>query len=316
MAEECSLVRMRREYVGKDRRSEGVLLRRASIRRAVIPAAGMGTRFLPITRAQPKEMLPVVDKPVIQYVVEEAISSGIEDILIITGRGKRAIEDHFDKSCELERKLKKKKDPMLFDQDRQIFNMPDIHFIRQKEPVGLGDAILHAARHCDDEPFAVLLGDTITVPSKGAKTCTSQMIDAFNKYQKTVVAIERVPKDKIKDYGIIEGVPLEDGAYEIIDIVEKPSPENAPSDLGAMGRYILTPDIFDILRNVQPGHGGEIQLTDALRSLNNSIGLVTGCRRYDIGDKLGWMKSSLELALAREEFADELRVFMKTLPKD
>ena len=215
----------------------------------------MGTRFLPITRAQPKEMLPVVDKPVIQYVVEEAISSGIEDILIITGRGKRAIEDHFDLSCELERKLKQKRDPTLFDQDKQISNMVDIHYIRQKEQKGLGDAILHAARHCDDEPFAVLLGDTITVPCNGAKTCTSQMIDAFNKYHRTVVAVERVPQNKIKDYGIIDGVPLEDGVYEIKDIVEKPSPENAPSDLGAIGRYILTPDIFDLLREIEPGHG-------------------------------------------------------------
>ncbi len=284
-----------------------------SIRKAVIPAAGMGTRFLPITRAQPKEMLPVVDKPVIQYVVEEAISSGIEDILIITGRGKRAIEDHFDVSCELERKLKRQKDPKLFDQDKQISNMADIHYIRQKEQKGLGDAILHAARHCDDEPFAVLLGDTITVPFESTLTCTSQMIEAFNKYRKTVVAVERVPQNKVKDYGIVDGVLLEEGVYEIKDIVEKPSPRNASSDLGAIGRYILMPDIFDILREIEPGQGGEIQLTDALRHLNRSIGLVTSCKRYDIGDKLGWMKSSIEMALAREEFADDLRAFMKDL---
>ena len=288
-------------------------MNKSSIRKAVIPAAGMGTRFLPITRAQPKEMLPVVDKPVIQYVVEEAISSGIEDILIITGRGKRAIEDHFDLSCELERKLKQQKDPKLFDQDKQISNMADIHYIRQKEQKGLGDAILHAARHCDEEPFAVLLGDTITVPCNGAKTCTSQMIDAFNKYHRTVVAVERVLQNKVKDYGIIDGVPLEDGVYQITDIVEKPSLQNAPSDLGAIGRYILTPDIFEILREIEPGHGREIQLTDALRHLNGSIGLVTCCKRYDIGDKLGWMKSSIEMALAREEFADDLRAFMKDL---
>jgi UTP--glucose-1-phosphate uridylyltransferase len=258
-------------------------------------------------------MLPVVDKPVIQYVVEEAISSGIEDILIITGRGKRAIEDHFDVSCELERKLKRQKDPKLFDQDKQISNMADIHYIRQKEQKGLGDAILHAARHCDDEPFAVLLGDTITVPCNSAKTCTSQMIDAFNKYRKTVVAVERVPQNKVKDYGIVDGVLLEEDVYEIKDIVEKPSPKNAPSDLGAIGRYILTPEIFEILREIEPGRGSEIQLTDALRHLNGSIGLVTRCKRYDIGDKLGWMKSSIEMALAREEFADDLRAFMKDL---
>lgn len=287
-----------------------------SIRKAVIPAAGLGIRFLPITRAQPKEMLPVVDKPVIQYVVEEAISSGIEDILIITGRSKRAIEDHFDLSCELERKLKQKKDLTLFDQDNQVSNMADIHYIRQKKQNGLGDAILHAARHCDEEPFAVLLGDTITVPFEGAKTCTSQMIEAFKKYQRTVVAVERVPQNKVKDYGIIDGVPLDKGVYEIKDIVEKPSLKNAPSDLGAIGRYILTPDIFDALREIEPGHGGEIQLTDALRRLNGSIGLETCCKRYDIGDKLGWMKSSIEMALARDEFADDLRSFMKTLLKD
>jgi len=315
MAEECFPAKMRREYAGRRQMLKGDMLKKDGIRRAVIPAAGMGTRFLPITRAQPKEMLPVVDKPVIQYVVEEAISSGIEDILIITGRGKRAIEDHFDISCELERKLKKS-DLTLLDQDRQISNMADIHYIRQKEQKGLGDAILHAERHCNDEPFVVLLGDTITVPCNGAKTCTSQMIDVFHKYQKTVVAVEQVPQNKVKDYGIIDGTLLEDGVYEIKDIVEKPSPKEAPSDLGAIGRYILTPDIFDILRNVKPGHGGEIQLTDALRCLNGSIGLVACCKRYDIGDKLGWMKSSIEMTLAREEFADDLRVFMRTLLRD
>ena len=315
MAEECFPAKMRREYAGRRQMLKGDMLKKDGIRRAVIPAAGMGTRFLPITRAQPKEMLPVVDKPVIQYVVEEAISSGIEDILIITGRGKRAIEDHFDISCELERKLKKS-DLTLLDQDRQISNMADIHYIRQKEQKGLGDAILHAERHCNDEPFVVLLGDTITVPCNGAKTCTSQMIDVFHKYQKTVVAVEQVPQNKVKDYGIIDGTLLEDGVYEIRDIVEKPSPKEAPSDLGAIGRYILTPDIFDILRNVKPGHGGEIQLTDALRCLNGSIGLVACCKRYDIGDKLGWMKSSIEMTLAREEFADDLRAFMKTLLQD
>ena len=291
-------------------------MRKNSIRKAVIPAAGMGTRFLPITRAQPKEMLPVVDKPVIQYVVEEAISSGIEDLLIITGRGKRAIEDHFDFSCELERKLKLKEDRALFDQDKQISSMADIHYIRQKEQKGLGDAILHAERHCDDEPFAVLLGDTITVPCDGAKTCTCQMIDAFVKYKKTIIAIEQVPQNKVKDYGIIDGEPLGEGVYKIKDIVEKPSPKNAPSNFGAIGRYILTPDIFDILRNVEPGHGSEIQLTDALKQLNGPIGLVTCCKRYDIGDKLGWMKSSIELALVRDEFADELKAFMRALLKD
>jgi len=291
-------------------------MKHQSIRKAVIPAAGMGTRFLPITRAQPKEMLPVVDKPVIQYVVEEAIASGIEDILIITGRGKRAIEDHFDCSCDLERALIKRNDTKLFDQDKTISNLADIHYIRQKEQRGLGDAVLHAERHCGGEPFAVLLGDTITVPSEGAKSCTSQMMDAFEKYQRTIIAVERVPKNKIKDYGIISGMAIEDGVYEIMDIVEKPSAEKAPSDLGAIGRYILMPEIFDVLREVQPGYGNELQLTDALRRFSGSIGLVTRCQRYDIGDKLGWMKSSIELAIAREEFADELKAFMKDLLRE
>jgi len=291
-------------------------MKNQSIRKAVIPAAGMGTRFLPITRAQPKEMLPVVDKPVIQYVVEEAIASGIEDILIITGRGKRAIEDHFDCSCDLERALIKRNDTKLFDQDKTISNLADIHYIRQKEQRGLGDAVLHAERHCDGEPFAVLLGDTITVPSEGAKSCTSQMMDAFEKYQRTIIAVERVPKNKVKDYGIISGMAIEDGVYEIMDIVEKPSAEKAPSDLGAIGRYILMPEIFDVLREIQPGYGNELQLTDALRRFSGSIGLVTRCQRYDIGDKLGWMKSSIELAIAREEFADELKAFMRDLLRE
>ncbi|MDD4651044.1 MAG: UTP--glucose-1-phosphate uridylyltransferase GalU [Methanothrix sp.] len=287
-------------------------MQKSFVRKAVIPAAGMGTRFLPITRAQPKEMLPVVDKPVIQYVVEEAVSSGIDDILIITGRGKRAIEDHFDLSCDLDKKLREKKNSALFDQNQHISNMADIHYIRQKEQNGLGDAIHHAERHCDNEPFVVLLGDTITVPRNGAKTCTRQMIDVFNRYQKTIVAVEEVPLNKVKDYGIIDGTLLEDGVYEIKDIVEKPTSKEAPSNLGAIGRYILTPDIFEVLRNISPGYGGEIQLTDALKRLS-SIGLITSCRRYDIGDKLGWMKSSIEMTLAREEYASELMLFMKAL---
>lgn len=291
-------------------------MRDPEIRKAVIPAAGLGTRFLPITRAQPKEMLPVVDKPVIQYVVEEALSSGIEDILIITGRGKRAIEDHFDLSCELERNLLQKNDARLYEQYRRISDLADIHYIRQKEPRGLGDAILHAERHCDGEPFAVLLGDTITIPYKDSAPCTAQMIEAYKKYQTTIVAVERVPKNKIQDYGIIAGTLLDEGVYRINDIVEKPSPQEAPSDLGAIGRYILMPEIFDILRAIKPGYGGEIQLTDALRFCGDSIGLVTRCRRYDIGDKISWMKSSLELALARDEFAEELRTFMKSILKE
>jgi UTP--glucose-1-phosphate uridylyltransferase len=279
----------------------------------VIPAAGLGTRFLPLTKAQPKEMLPVVDKPVIQYVVEEAVASGIEDILIITGRSKRAIEDHFDVCFELEWKLKQKGDSALYEQTESLSNMVDIHYIRQKEQKGLGDAILHAERHCDGEPFAVLLGDTITIPEKCEKTCTNQMIDAFSRFQRSIIAVEPVARDKIKDYGIIDGKELESGAYNIQNIVEKPKPENAPSNLGAIGRYVLTPDIFGLLKDTLPGHGNEVQLTDALRRLNGPIGLVAKCRRYDIGDKLGWMKSNIELSLEREEFSGDLKAFLKTL---
>ncbi len=286
---------------------------RSKVRRAVIPAAGLGTRFLPLTKAQPKEMLPVVDKPVIQYVVEEATLSGIDDILIITGRGKRALEDHFDASFELEYRLKQNGNKRLFEETESLSKMVDMHYIRQKEQRGLGDAILHAEKHCDGEPFAVLLGDTITIPLEGEKTCTSQMIDAFEEHHSSIIAVEPVAKEKIKDYGIIDGVALGNGAYLIKDIVEKPKPEDAPSNLGAIGRYILTPEIFDLLRDTKPGHGGEVQLTDALRRLDRPIGLATKCRRYDIGDKLGWMKSSIELALEREEFSGDLKAFLKTL---
>nr|WP_319375366.1 UTP--glucose-1-phosphate uridylyltransferase GalU [uncultured Methanoregula sp.] len=287
-----------------------------SIKKAVIPAAGLGTRFLPITRAQPKEMLPVVDKPVIQYVVEEAIASGIEDILIITGRGKRAIEDHFDFSYELEQKLKEKKDFAVLSREKELSNLVDIHYIRQKEAKGLGDAVLLAERHCGDDPFVVLLGDTITIPFEGYETCTSQMIETFNKYQRSVIAIESVPREKIMDYGIIDGTPLENNVYQIQNIIEKPHPDIAPSNLGAIGRYLLTPDIFSLLKETKPGFGGELQLTDALIHLDRPLGLVTNCKRYDIGDKLGWMKSSIELTLQRDEFSLEMKKFLLKLLED
>lgn len=285
------------------------------IRKVVIPAAGLGTRFLPITKAQPKEMLPVVDKPVIQYVVEEAILSGIEDILIITGRNKRAIEDHFDRCFELEAKFTMQENNQFKESLQSLSDFPDIHFIRQREQMGLGDAVLHAERHCDNEPFAVLLGDTICISPKDARPCTRQMMEAYDRYHCPVIAVEEVPESKIRDYGIIGGREIEKGVYAINDIVEKPAPEKAPSNLGAIGRYILTPDIFPLLHAIPAGYGGEIQLTDALRRLDSPLGLVTNCRRFDIGDKLGWMKSSIELMLEREEFAQELRPFLSTLLK-
>jgi UTP--glucose-1-phosphate uridylyltransferase len=283
------------------------------VRTAVIPAAGAGTRFLPISRAQPKEMLPVVDKPVIQYVVEEAIASGMDNILIITGRGKRAIEDHFDYSCEIERRLKEKKDEHLLKEYKQLSELADLHYIRQKEPRGLGDAVLLAERHCGSEPFAVLLGDTITIPYPGESPCAAQMASAFYESGRSVIAVEEVPRSKIKDYGIIDGAEIKPGMYRIQDIIEKPAPEQAPSNLGAIGRYLLDTDIFDIIREIPKGYGGEIQLTDALRRLSEPVGLVTRCRRYDIGDKLGWMKSNLELILDRDEFKDEMKQFMRKI---
>jgi len=283
------------------------------VRKVVIPAAGLGTRFLPITKVQPKEMLPVVDKPVIQYVVEEAILSGIDDILIITGRNKRAIEDHFDRSFELEMKLKNKENSPSFNALISLSEMPDIHFVRQREQNGLGDAILHAERHCNDEPFAVLLGDTICISPPNIPPCTKQLMDAYDQYHKTLVAIEPVAKHKIQDYGIIDGKELQKGIYSITDIVEKPNPEKAPSNLGAIGRYILTPEIFPLLKTISAGYGREIQLTDALRRLDTPIGLVANCRRYDIGDKLSWMKASIELTLKREEFAGEIHNFLTEL---
>ena len=289
--------------------------RKQSVRKVVIPAAGFGTRFLPMTKAQPKEMLPVVDKPVIQYVVEEAIVSGITDILIITGRNKRAIEDHFDRSFELESKFDTDRTNPFYETLASLSDMPDLHYIRQKEQKGLGDAVLLAERHCDDEPFAVLLGDTICISPPGSPTCTRQMMDAYDRYKKSIIAVEPVPKNKIKDYGIIDGKEIAKGVYSIRDIIEKPVPSRAPSNIGAIGRYILPPEIFSLLHATPPGNHGELQLTDALRQLDGPLGLVTDCRRYDIGDKLGWMRSSIELSLEREEFADEMRKFLSAIQK-
>ena len=283
------------------------------VSKVVIPAAGLGTRFLPMTKAQPKEMLPVVDKPVIQYVVEEAVASGIDDILIITGRGKRAIEDHFDRSFELEHRLKESGNLELHSETEELSHLAEIHYIRQKEPKGLGHAILCAERHCNGEPFAVLLGDTITVPYPGEKPCTAQMVKAFAECNSSIIAIEEVRKEKIQDYGIIDGTEVRSGLYRIDAIVEKPKPADAPSNLASIGRYVLTPDIFDILHRTRPGYGGEIQLTDAIQQLPTKMGLVTRCTRYDIGDKLGWLKANLEFCLQREEFNDEVLGFLTSL---
>lgn len=288
----------------------------SSVKKVVIPAAGLGTRFLPITKAQPKEMLPVVDKPVIQYVIEEAVSSGLDDIIIITGRTKRAIEDHFDRCPELELKFNNHNRNEFSASLDEISCYPDIHYIRQRSPHGLGDAILLAEQHCNNEPFVVLLGDTITLAPEGVPTCTNQMIALYERYGRSVIAVEKVPDFKIQDYGIIDGPFIEENVYQINEIVEKPRLEDAPSNIGAIGCYLFTPDIFDHIRKTNPGCGGEIQLTDAIRKLDRPLGLVTNCKRYDIGDKLGWMKAFIELSLKRNEFKNELITYMDDLLRE
>jgi len=277
--------------------------------KAVIPAAGLGTRFLPATKSQPKEMLPVVDKPAIQYVVEEAVASGIDDILIITGRGKRAIEDHFDRAFELEHHLERLGKHELLDSLRAITELADrghIHYIRQREQRGLGDAVLTARRHVGDEPFALLLGDDII---DARRPCTRQLLDIFEEHKAPVIALGRVPRERLSSYGVVAARPLANGLHRITALVEKPGPSEAPSDLAIMGRYVLTPDIFDILEGLPPGKGGELQLTDALGLLagrRTLLGLEFSGRRYDIGNKLDWLKATVELALKRQEFGQEL----------
>lgn len=280
--------------------------------KAVIPAAGLGTRFLPATKAQPKEMLPVYNKPTIQYVVEEAVASGIDDILIITGKGKRSIEDHFDRSFELEYSLRNcgKMDYLV--EVEAISEMADIYYVRQKKQKGLGDAILCAKKHIDGQPFAVLLGDTI---SQSPVPCTQQLLDVHEKYDSSAIAIERVPRDKIERYGIIKGQQVEDSVYKIEDMVEKPHPDEAPSDLAITGRYVLESDIFDYIENVPPGVGGEIQLTDAMRMLENIYGHIFNGKMYDIGNNVEWLKSSLEIALQDPDVNSELREYLKNILK-
>ncbi|MBR4285606.1 MAG: UTP--glucose-1-phosphate uridylyltransferase GalU [Methanocorpusculum sp.] len=272
------------------------------VTKAVIPAAGFGTRFFPITKAMPKEMVPVVDKPVIQYVVEEAVASGCDDILIITGRNKRAIEDHFDVSAELNMHLANSGNTELLEASERLSDLADIHYIRQKEQRGLGDAVLCAKQHVGNEPFAVLLGDTICLPNTGEKPCTAQLADVYCKTGLPVIGVEEVPEHKIKDYGIIDGVLLEERLYDVIDIIEKPSPEEAPSNIGAMGRYLLTSDIFEILEHTKPGRKGEIQLTDALREYEKMLGLVSKSVRYDVGDIETWIVSNLKLLMMDERY--------------
>lgn len=275
--------------------------------KAVIPAAGFGTRFLPATKAQPKEMLPVYDKPTIQYVVEEAVKSGIDDILIITGRNKRSIEDHFDKSMELENTLKNADKHEQLQLVKNITDLADICYIRQKEQKGLGDAINCAKKHVGGEAFAVLLGDSIT---KGKTPCTKQLIDIHKKYDKSAISLEEVPQEKVSRYGIIDGIQVEENVFDIKKLVEKPSVENAPSNLAIMGRYVLTPDIFDKLDETEPGVGGEIQLTDALQKLDSIYGVTFEGKTYDIGNRMEWLKTSIEFAMDDEDSKREIKEFI------
>jgi UTP--glucose-1-phosphate uridylyltransferase len=277
------------------------------VRKAVIPAAGLGTRFLPITKAMPKEMLPIIDRPVIQYVVEEAIASGIDDLIIITGRNKRAIEDYFDDSPELEMHLRGKNNGKMLKVVQDVSSLIDIHYIRQKEPRGLGDAILKAEKHIGDEPFAVLLGDDIIVDKV---PCTGQLIDVFNRTNGSVIAVNEVPPENVSSYGIIQSHVIDPSLHQVEDIVEKPRIEDAPSLLGAMGRYVLTPRIFECLEEVVPGVGGEVQLTDAIKSLCKREPVYAfhfNGKRYDTGDRFGYVQAIIDFALSNEEIGEQMR---------
>ncbi|MBU7319920.1 UTP--glucose-1-phosphate uridylyltransferase GalU [Paenibacillus oleatilyticus] len=282
-----------------------------TVRKAIIPAAGLGTRFLPATKAQPKEMLPIVDKPAIQYIVEEAISSGIEDIMIITGRNKRAIEDHFDKSMELETILEEKGNQELLGIVQSVSNLADVHYIRQKQPLGLGHAVLCARKFIGNEPFAVLLGDDII---QSEPPCLKQMIDLHEATNTSVIACQEVPWDDVDKYGIVSPLAGQHSHRYIDGLIEKPERGQAPSNWAIIGRYILTPDIFDILERSEPGRGGEIQLTDALQVLNRLRHMVmfpVPGRRFDVGDKLGYLEATIEMALEREELRGPFESYLR-----
>ncbi len=284
------------------------------VRKGVFPAAGLGTRFLPATKAQPKEMLPLVDKPTIQYVVEEAVASGLQEIIIVTGRGKRAIEDHFDASVELEYYLADRGKMEELAQIKTISELASVSYVRQNEPRGLGHAILCAQPLVGQEPFAVFLGDDVVAAQI---PCMRQLLDAFERYGGPVIAVEHVTAERIHRYGVIAGRHLDDNVYEISDLVEKPTAAEAPSDLAIIGRYVLTPDLFPILAETGEDKSGEIQLTSGLRTLRARrplYALVFEGKRYDTGDKLGFLKATVEFALARPDLADEFRAYLKSLP--
>lgn len=279
------------------------------IKKAIIPAAGLGTRFLPATKAMPKEMLPIVDRPTIEYIVEEAIASGIEDIIIVTGKGKRAIEDHFDRNLELEENLRSKGKLDILDKINQSSKV-EIHYIRQKEPKGLGHAVWCARNFIGDEPFAVLLGDDIV---RSEEPCTKQLMEQFNILGSSVIGVQTVSDDETHRYGIIDPISSDGKCYEVSNFVEKPAKGQAPSNLAIMGRYVLTPEIFEFLETQETGAGGEIQLTDAIQKLNEIQEVYAydfDGIRYDVGEKFGFVKTTIEMALENDEIKDELAEYL------
>lgn len=285
------------------------------VRKAIIPAAGLGTRFLPATKAQPKEMLPIVDKPTLQYIIEEAIDSGIEEILIITGRNKKSIEDHFDRSIELELELESKGKVDLLKEVRKISDMVNIYYIRQKEPKGLGHAISCAKSFIGNEPFAVLLGDDIVYSEK---PCLKQLIEVYDEYKTTILGVQDVPMSDVDKYGIVDGLKIEGRVHKVKGLIEKPKPEEAPSNIAILGRYIINPAVFEILENTPPGKGGEIQLTDALKELARREAMYAynfEGKRYDVGDKLGFLKATVEFALRRDDLKEEFLDYLMKVTK-
>ena len=286
------------------------------INKAVIPAAGFGSRFLPVTKAQPKEMLPIIDTPTIQYVIEETVKSGISQILVITGKGKQAIENHFDRSFELEADLMKKNKQKQLKEVQAISNMAEIFYIRQKELNGLGDAIRYARNFVGDEPFVVLLGDTIV---KSKTPCVRQLIDVYNVHRTTLIGVEEVPQDKVDRYGIIQGEQISESVFRVATLIEKPQPKEAPSRLAIGGRYILTPKIFEYLERTKAGKGGEIQLTDALKDMcqhEETLAFKFEGKRYDIGNKLDYLITEVEFGVQREDLGYEFRQFLKEFVKN
>ncbi|KGX87046.1 UTP--glucose-1-phosphate uridylyltransferase GalU [Pontibacillus litoralis] len=288
------------------------------VRKAIIPAAGFGTRLLPATKALPKEMLPIIDKPTIQYIVEEAIASGIEDILIISGRNKRIIEDHFDKSYELEDTLAKQNKDDLLEEVRNISNLATIHYVRQKDVTGLGDAVHHAKSFVGNEPFAVLLGDDLM---KGEKPCLQQLIDVYNRYHTSVIAIQQVKQEEVSNYGMIKpkGEPIEENLINIDTVIEKPSQAKSPSCLAIMGRYVFRPELFDAMQHIKPDYSGEVQLTDAIQRLSKSkaiFGYIFQGKRYDIGNKFGFLQATIDFGLEHPSYRNKLREYIEEKMKE